>query len=267
MSAERFTLPSVELLGPNTAAIGRLPFQSIVEGNFGSYTAFNEVVIGTVNVGTFMTFTRAIRNYLYVDITFQGSAAVVTVYGPGRQVRFSQGTSGELCGEYTRRIPYCGDIDYMVFDQINYTVKSIKVVSELQPYSVEEMDLAQFTISNTTGWTLVEGTYKINLASLSGKTVNFGGTLLTGYAGRMGVRIVPSTVVNISPSDTLYSDGVRALSIAALTPVTIWVPETNGVASIVFVNNLNAAVELQLTPTVMSFLGVSTSLGAATASS
>ena len=260
MSAERFSLPTVPILNENFAPLSRLSGQVIILNNFGAYNQFNEIIVGATNVGTVLTFTKAIKNYLYIDITFQGDAAAVIVYGPGRVLQFAQGASGVPYGQYTRRIPYCGDIESLTFLQVDYVVKSIDVVSELQPYSVEETDLTQFTLGDISGWTYANGTYSISLASLAGKTVTFGGMLEDGYVGRMGINVVPSATPNTDPTDTLYSDGSVATSLPMLIPVTLWIPTAAG--SIVFTNNLNAAVTLQLTPSVISFLPLASAFGA-----
>lgn len=260
MSAERFTLPVVPVLNTNSAPLARLAGQTIIADNFGAYNQFTEIVIGATNVGTVLTFAQKIRNYLYVDITFVGNSSAVIVYGPQRILQFAQGAEGVFQGTYTRRIPYCGDIESLTFLLTNYVVKSIEVVSELQPYSVEETDLTQFTLLSTVGWTYADGTFSISLASLAGKTVNFAGTLQSGYVGRMGIQVIPSAAVNVAPTDTLYSDGVNATSLPMLNPTTLWIPDVVG--SILFTNNLNAAVTLMLTPTVISFLPLSSAFGA-----
>lgn len=260
--AERFSYPTTSVLNSNFSPVSRLTGQTIIPDNYGAYNGFTEIVVGATNVGTVLTFTQKIRNYLYIDITFQGNAAAVIVYGPARILQFTQGASGVICGQQTRRIPYCGDIESLTFLQTNYTVKSIEVVSKFDPYSAEMTDLAQLDLQNTVGWTYADGTYSISLAASSGKTVGFAGTLLEGFVGRMGIRVILSSAPNVSPTDILYSDGVNVISIPMLNEDTIlWLPDIIG--SIVFTNNLNSAITLQLTPTVVSFLGVSTVFGAA----
>lgn len=272
-TSERFAIREVQVLSPALCSLSRLEGQVIAPGNIGTFDQAGQLILPSGNVGTLLSFPRGLKDYLYIDIEIYGGIASIAAVSPEGVFAVVGGVfdtyGGILVGttrnSYTVRLPYCGEIDGLVFQTEDYKVRSI-IVGFAVDGMIEARDVTKFGVTGTsvappwiTGATMIS----VVLAPTQSAEASIAGAGLTDQIiGKLKIETFLASGMPIQTPKVMVYDGVNSLSYpTAISPLELCFSKVPNVGRVSITNDFTENVTIQLTPTVFTFPPLSTVYG------